>query len=147
MIKILNAIFGFLKYILIFVAFGLTLYIMLGMYMRLNKSMISAISIFIPYLVLLILFCINIFKRQKGVLNNTFYNITCVLAFTTIIFVAARAIWDTSMVLNSIMGYKIDFAYFSDFIVFMKTLLYGLSIANICFMFVKDKDSKEVEVL
>ena len=51
-------------------------------------------------------------------------------------------IFDKNMVLSEIMGYGINFSYFSDFLSFMKVLLYGLSIANIFFMFQVKKEKK-----
>ena len=119
-------------------SFGLFLYIVLSMYDRVNKSLIECIDLFIPYLLVLILFIINILFQQTTVTKNVFYNLTCCLAFITILVVCLRTIYDKNMVLNEIMGYGINFSYFNDFLAFMKVLLYGISIANIFFMF-KDK--------
>lgn len=135
MIKILNGIFRFLKYILWFVAFGMTFYIVLGMYTRLDKNMIQSISLFVPYFILIALFVINKLCHQDQIINNIFYNLTCCLALLTIIVVALRALFDTNMVLNKIMGYDINFFYFNDFLMFMKVMIYGLCIGNIFFLY------------
>lgn len=134
MIKLLNIIFNFLKFVLFFISLGLTLYIIMVMYARLDKSMVASINIFIPFLLLLICFCLNMFFRQSMINHNIFYNVTCFLVFSTICVVNIRTIWDYNMVLNEIMGYNINFSYFSDFLVFMKIMLYGLVISNIIFM-------------
>ena len=138
--KIINWILLVLKYILFLGAFASSFYIVLSMYRRLNKDMIESISIFIPYAILLILFFINIIFRQKSVNQNIFYNLTCCLVFVTTIVVSIRSIYDTNMILNKIMGYNINFIYFGDYIMFMKLLIYGLSLGNILFMFhIKDR--------
>lgn len=140
--RILNGLFFVLKWILLLSSFAITFYIILSMYDRVNKSLIESIDLFIPYVLILILFMINIFLKQDSVSKNIFYNLTCCLVFTTTLVVGARAIYDKNMVLNEIMGYGINFSYFNDFLAFMKVLLYGLSIGNIFFM-VHEKEKKE----
>ena len=132
--KIINWILLVLKYILFIGAFASSFYIVLSMYRRLNKDIVESIDVFIPYAILLILFFINIIFRQKYVNQNIFYNLTCCLVFLTTILVGIRAIYDTNMILNKIMGYNINFIYFGNYIVFMKLLIYGLSLGNILFM-------------
>lgn len=140
--KILNMFFYILKHLLLIVAFVMTLYIIVYMYERLNKSLTEAVRVFLPYLVIFILFCINLIARQKGIINNTFYNICCTVVFATFCYCGYRAIFDKSMILNEQMGYSIHFNYFSDIISPMKIMLYGLSVANICFMFQARKKEK-----
>lgn len=147
--KMLNTIFLILKWILIFIAFAFTFYIVLSMYDRLNKNIIESLNIFIPYIILLILFFINAFIKQNNIIKNIFYNLTCCIVFIVILLVCIRTIYDSNMLLNQLMGYKINFYYFNDFLIFMKILLYGLSIANVFFMFdFKIKDSStNIEIL
>ncbi len=150
MLKIFNGLFLVLKFILLFISFGLTLYIMLAMYDRLNKNLMESIDVFLPMLLLVIVFVINVIFRQSSVNKNIFYNISATVVFSTIVFVAYRAIFDTNMILNSVLGYDINFVYFDDFIPFMQTMIYGLIIANIMFMINLDKkkiiENKRVEV-
>ena len=143
--KILNSIFLVLKFILLILSFGLTLYIVLSMYKRIEKNIIESLPIFIPYIILLLLFFINITMNQKSVNKNLFYNLTCCLVFGCICLVGVRAILDKNMLLNEIMGYDINFSYFSDFISFMKIMIYGLIIGNVCFM-VHERESEELEI-
>lgn len=119
------------------------------MYDRLNKNIIESLNIFIPYIILLILFFINAFIKQNNIIKNIFYNLTCCIVFIVILLVCIRTIYDSNMLLNQLMGYKINFYYFNDFLIFMKILLYGLSIANVFFMFdFKIKDSStNIEIL
>lgn len=149
--KMINAILLGLRYVLFLGAFAISFYIILSMYRRLGKNMIESINIFIPYAILLIIFFINIIFRQKSVNNNLFYNLTCCLVFSTTIVVGIRAIYDTNMILNKVMGYNINFIYFSDYIAFMKLLVYGLCISNLLFMIcLKEKSvqaKNNIEVL
>ena len=143
--KILNGMFCVLKYVLLISAFVSTLYIVIYMFQRLEKDLTQAASVFIPYLLLFILFCINLVGRQKSVNQNIFYNICCCLVFATITYCGYRAIFDENLLLRAKTKYGIDFNFYNDFIAPMKTMLYGLSIANICFMFHK-KEEKAPEI-
>ena len=141
--RIFNGLFYGLKFLLLIGAFGLTLFILIRMNIRLEKDMMSILPQFIPFIILLVLFIINMILRQVGVSKNLFYNLTCCLVFTTIILVGCRAVLDTNMVLNAKYGYGIDFNFFDNFLPYIKIMLYGLIIADILFMF-REKD-KEIE--
>lgn len=150
MIKILNLIFSFLKFILLIISFGVSFFIVISMDSRVGRSIMSSIYIFLPFVILLVLYTVNYLFHQKAVTQNIFYNITSVLVFIVINFVCYRAIFDKQMVLNEIMGYGINFSYFEDFLPFMQILIYGLIVSNIFFLISANrnmvKDSK-VEVL
>ena len=137
--KIFNYMFYGLKFLFLIGAFGLTLFIMIRMNVRLEKSMSTVIPVLIPFILLLIIFIINIAFKQKSVTNNLFYNITCCLVFATILFVCYRAMFDTNLVLSEKYGYGIDFNFFDNFIAYINIMLYGLFIADIFFMF-REKD-------
>ena len=145
MTSIINKIFGILKYILLIIAFVLTLYIIIYMYHRLNKSLIQAYKIFIPFIMIFILFCTNFLFNKKKVQKNLFYNITCCLVFSLIIFVDYRTIFDTYMLANTKLGYNINFNYFNDFLIPLKIMLYGLSIINVLLM-INFKSKKNLTV-
>lgn len=142
--KIFNGLFYGLKFLLFVVAFGLTLLILIRMNMRLNKDFTSIISEFIPFVILLILFIVNLLFKQKNISKNLFYNLTCCLVLSTIIVVALRSLLDTNMVLNEKYGYGVDFNFFDNFIPYIKIMLYGLSIADILFMF-REKDNDKIK--
>lgn len=145
MTSIINKIFGILKYILLIIAFVLTLYIIIYMYHRLNKSLIKSYKIFIPFIMIFILFCTNFLFNKKKVQKNLFYNITCCLVFSLIIFVDYRTIFDTYMLANTKLGYNINFNYFNDFLIPLKIMLYGLSIINVLLM-INFKSKKNLTV-
>ena len=110
--KILNIMFIILKYILLLGAFAITLFIIVRMNARLSKSFSTVIPEFIPFLLIFLLFVINLLFKQKGVNNNIFYNLTSCIVFATIILVGYRAFADKNMVLNEKYGYGVDFNYF-----------------------------------
>lgn len=141
--KILNMFLYILKFLLLLGAFGITLFVILKMNQRLNKDILSSYAVFLPFLILLIFFILNIMLNQKHVTNNLFYNITCNLVFLVIIVVGLRALFDTNMVLGERYGYGIDFNYFDNFISYLKLMLYGLCIADILFMFHIKEDKKK----
>ena len=143
--QIFNYMFYLLKFLLLIGAFGTTLFVMMRMNMRLDRNIVDSLHIFIPFIVLLVVFIINIIFKQNGVTNNLFYNLTCCLVFATVLFVGYRAIFDTNMVLNEKYGYGIDFNFFDNFIAYMNIMLYGLSIADIFFMFKEREKSKKIE--
>lgn len=142
--KIFNGMFFGLKFILLVAAFALTLFIMLRMNLRLNKPVTTLIPTLVPFLVLLIIFIVNIIFKQSGVNKNIFYNLTCFLSLLTIVLVSLRALFETNMVLNAKYGYGIDFNFFSNFISYIKIILYGLIVCDILFMF-KEKDKVNIK--
>ena len=145
--QIFNGLFYFLKFLLFIASFALTLFIIVQMYRRLGKNIMESVKVFLPYLIIILLFVVNLFAKQESVTKNIFYNLTCTLVFTTIILVGLRAMYDSNMVLREQLGRNINFNYFGYFIPFMKIMLYGLSISNIFFMFTGKSRKKKKEIV
>ncbi len=141
--KVINIILSLLKYVLLIAAFALTLFIILKMNMRLNKSLADSVFIFVPYGILLLLFILNGFLNKKAITENLFYNLTSVLVFCTNVVVGLRAIFDTNMLYNAIQKMGVNFNYFNDYLAFNRIMLYGLIIANIVFMFIPNDVENE----
>ena len=137
--KIFNWLFYGLKFLLLIATLGLTLFVFIRMNVRLEKNMMSVLPELIPFVLLLILFIVNMIFKQKGIKENIFYNLTCCLVLATIVCVALRAVFDTNMVLNEKYGYGVDFNFFDNFVSYINIMLYGLSIANVLFMFKNTK--------
>lgn len=135
MIKIVNTFFSFLKIILLLASFVFSFFIIVNMYRRLEKNMVEAIFNFVPFILLFILFAINIIFKQKSVNNCFFYNITCCLVFGMVLFAVYRTFFDRNMVVMIRLGYDINFNYFADVIAPMRAMLYILSVSNILLMF------------
>lgn len=134
--KVINILLIFIKFLFLLISFVLTFNIVLRMYERLGKNYIESIPVFIPYIVLFLLFSINFIFRQKRVNNCIFYNITCCLVFAMLIFCGYRAMNDEYMLLYIRLGdYHINFNYYADIIAPMKVMLYLLSISNVILMF------------
>ena len=98
--------------------------------------MIGAIYNFIPFVLLFILFAINLMFKQKKVIECTFYNITCCLVFIMILFSVYRTFFDRNMVAMIRLGYDINFNYFADMIAPIKAMLYILCLSNVLFIFI-----------
>lgn len=140
--KILNILFYVLKFILLLAAFGMTLMIIVQMNKRLEKEFMTTIQVFIPFVIITLLFIMNLILKQKSVSQTLFYNLTCCLVFMVIILVGYRSLTDSNMVLNEKYGYGIDFNYFNNFIAYLKIMLYGLCLGNLFFM-VHDKQEEK----
>lgn len=134
MTRVINGILSFLKVILLLVCFIFSFFIIINMYNRLEKNIVEAIPNFIPFVLLFILFAINMIFRQKSVNNCLFYNITCCLVFGMILFAVYRTFFDRNMVVMIRLGYNINFNYFADAIAPMRAMLYILSACNILLM-------------
>ena len=145
MIKIFNGLLNIVKMLLLLVCFVLTFYIILRMYQRLDKNIINAIPNFIPFILLFVLFSVNLIFRQKQVNQNSFYNVTCVLVFIMLGFCIYRTFYDKNMIILERLGYDINFNYFADVIAPMKVLLYGLSVANILLILSDAKFIKKIK--
>ena len=79
--KLLNILFCIFKYIFFIISFISSLYIVIIMGVKYNKSYFDIFFMFVPYLILLLLFILNIFLKNDKVNKNIFYNITCFLVF------------------------------------------------------------------
>ena len=139
MVNIINKLFSFLKVILLLVSFVLVLYITMYMYYNLEKQPLGSdfmefFSNLIPFVLLLIIFVINLVARQKSVNNSIFYNLTSVVVFAAIIFMGYRAMFDQNMVLWHKTDYHINFEYFADQLSQIKVMVYGLIGANVLLM-------------
>lgn len=142
MIRVFNKFLSFLKYVLLLVCIGLTLYITLKLNLRLGKSLTSSIPTFIPYGALLLLFILNYSIERTSISKNIYFNLTCCLVFTSNIVVCLRAIFDTNMVFNGIQKLGVNFNFFNDYLSFNKIMLYGLILSDIIFMFIPNKKNK-----
>lgn len=135
----MNKVLSVLKVILLIISLSFVIYIIVGMNYRLNNSLFNCILYLVPFVILLFIYVLNFIFKQDRINNNLFYTLTSLLVFCVIIFICIRTIFDKGMLLNTILGYGINFNYFSDFIVFMEIMLYGLIISNLLFMLNKKK--------
>ena len=129
--QMINKIFCYLKVLLLLACFVFSFFIIINMYQRLGKNLVDAVFNFIPYVILFLLFSINIVLKQKSVNDNMFYNITCCLVFGMLLFSVYRTFFDRNMVAFIRLGYNINLNYFADMIAPMRAMLYMLSVSNV----------------
>ena len=149
LVRVLNKLLFCLKNILLPILFIATIYIVMFMFKRLGKEVFGSnfvefLEVIIPFILLMILFILNIFMDHKLVKNNLFYNITSFAVMITIFIFCYRALFDKNMYLWHKYGYNINFNYFSDQLAAAKIMLYGLSISNILLIIANylNKDNK-----
>ncbi len=136
MVKILSRLCFHLKNIIIFATLFATIYIIMFMFKRIEKDIFGAnlmefISIVLPFIVFLIISLINIFFKHDSIKDNTFFNITSLIASITIAIFCYRALMDQNMLFWHKYGYNMNFNYFADQLAAVKVMLYGLSIADV----------------
>lgn len=146
--KILSKLFGFLKYILLIASFGLVFFGIIKTYVRLEKPLTDAIDIFIPFVFVLLMYIINMFKKNKYVTDNLFFNFVSVVVFIVIIIIGLRSLLDTNMILWHKYNTEFNPAYFADNLSLVTSLLYMIGAANvllfICGLVDRDKKKKIV---
>lgn len=142
-----SRLLGFLKYVLLIISFALVFYGIIVTYRRLDKSVIEALPIFIPFFVLLVVYIVNLFVKNNIIRNNLLYNAVSILVFATVILVCLRAKFDTNMVLY--YKYAIDFnpAYFADNLSIIQMMIYTLAGSNVLLMLSTLFDEKKVKVV
>ena len=140
--NILSRLFNALKYLLLVISFVLVLFGIMAMYKRLDKSMTEAIPLFIPFILVLIIYIVNIFIKSNIIRDNLLFNFTSVLLFVAIIIIGLRAKFDTNMLVYYKYGIEYNPLYLSDNLSTIKTCLYVLFGSNLLFLlslFFEDK--------
>ena len=132
--KILSRLFNVLKYILLIGAFILIFLGIIYTYRRLEKNLVEAIPVFLPFALLFITFIVNAFIKRSDIKNNLFFNFTTCLVLIAIIVVGFRALTDKNMLLY--FKYKINYnpLYLSDNLSTIEVMLYCLFGANVLFL-------------
>ena len=129
--ELLCKIFSFLKYILLIVSFGLVFYGIINTYGRLEKPLTEAISIFVPFGVVLLLFLINLFTRSKYTSTSLLFNFVSVFAFVVIIIICLRSMFDTNMILFHRYGIDYNPSFFADNLSVICAMLYMIGASNV----------------
>ena len=126
MINLINKVLFYGKTILHIIVFCLTLYILLRMYDYYNDGVMNIMMVFLPMLLVLIVFVISFFFDEGN--KNTFFNIANFIALLSIAIICLRTLFDKNM----IMGIKdnINYYYFQNQIKQIKILSYLIFIGN-----------------
>lgn len=140
----LSRFFNILKYLLLVGAFVLTLLGLIYTYRRLEKSLIEAIPVFLPFILVFLLFIINLFVKKSTIKDNLLFNFTSCLVLIAIIIIGLRAKFDTNMLL--FYKYKINYnpLYFSDNLSTIEMMLYCIAGASILFLIIDILNNKKV---
>ncbi len=127
---VLSKLFGFFKYILLIVSFGLVLYGIMVTYNRLGKPLTDAISTFIPFGFVLIMFIVSLIVKNNDN-NKLLFNFVSCFTFIIIIVICLRSMYDKKMLLY--YKYQINFnpAFFADNLSAVHMMLYLIGIANV----------------
>lgn len=134
---ILSKLFGFFKYILLIIAFGLVLYGIMVTYSRLEKSLMEAINVFVPFGLVLVTFLLTLILGSKKISKNLMFNFVCCLTFTVTIIVCIRAMFDKNMILYYRYQLNYNPAYFADNLSAIEVMLYMIAASNI-FLLISD---------
>lgn len=132
--KVINKILFYTKIILLLVAFIITLYILLIKVDTYKESALSIISLFIPMLLLSIVFVFSLFLNVGK--NNLFFNIACVLVLLSIIVIDYRTIFDGNIISKT----KFNMYYFDLFVNKIKIMLYLTFISNVLLIIYEKKN-------
>lgn len=148
--EILCRFFGFFKYILLIVAFGLVFYGIMITYGRLEKPLTEAVDVFVPFAFVLLIFIVTLIVKSKSVGENLLFNFVAVFVFIVIIIVCLRAMFDTNMILFYRYGIDYNPAFLSDNLSAIEAMLYMIGGANVvlllCDFIKREKKSKKVEI-
>lgn len=128
--KILAKMFGILKILLFILSIMSVLFGILSTYSRLEKSLLDAISVFIPFILLLVIYIVNLFRRDSKINDNLLLNFVSCIVFAAIIVFGVRAKLDTNMVLYHKYGINYNPSFFSDNLTFVVSMLYCLIVSN-----------------
>lgn len=149
--EILSKFFGFFKYILLIISFGLVFYGIIVTYGRLEKSLTDAVDVFIPFAFVLLTFIITLIVKSKSVGENLLFNFVSVFVFIVIIIVCLRAMFDTNMILFYRYGIDYNPSFFSDNLSAIEAMLYMIGGSNVilllCDFINRKKKTKETEIV
>ena len=133
--KLMNRILFYTKIIFLLIAFTSTLYILLVKMDLYSLPITSVISLFIPLLLVLIVFVFSLFLNIGK--DNTFFNIICILVLLAILLINYRTIFDNNIISNT----KINIRFFDNNSNKIMIMLYLVFISNIL-LFIYDKKKK-----
>ncbi len=134
--KIINKILFGVKIIFLLISFVITLYILFMRMDLYDLSFLSIFSLFIPLLLVLIVFVFSFFLNIGK--DNVFFNLACVLVLISIIIIDYRTIFDSNIISNT----KISIHYFDLAIGKIQIMLYLTFIANVL-LIIYDKKTIE----
>ncbi len=146
---VLASLFGFLKYLLLIISFGLVFFGIMTTYSRLNKSLLDAIGVFLPFALVLLVFIISMIMHSKLSKSKLLFNFVSCLVFVVTIIIGLRSMFDKNMLLY--YKYQINFnpTFFADNLSAIEFMLYMIFVSNvlliICDILKKKKNNNDLK--
>ncbi len=131
--KLINNILYYLKIIMLLITFTVTLYILLIKMDVYELSALSIFPLFIPLLLLLIVFVFSLFLNIGK--SNLFFNFVCILVLLSIMIIDYRTLFDSNIISKT----KININFFDLSLVRIKIMLYLTFISNVLLMIYEKK--------
>jgi hypothetical protein len=146
---VLASLFGFLKYLLLIISFGLVFFGIMTTYSRLNKSLLDAIGVFLPFALVLLVFIISMIMHSKLSKSKLLFNFVSCFVFVVTIIIGLRSMFDKNMLLY--YKYQINFnpTFFADNLSAIEFMLYMIFVSNvlliICDILKKKKNNNDLK--
>ena len=123
--------FGFLKYILLIVSFGLVLFGIMTTYSRLEKPLTDAFGVFLPFGLVLLTYLITLITSNELSKSKLLFNFVSCFAFVVTIIIVLRSMFDKNMLL--FYKYQINFnpTFFADNLSAIKVMLFMIFVSNV----------------
>lgn len=143
---VLAKLFGFLKYILLIISFGLIFFGIMTTYSRLEKPLTDAVSVFLPFGLVLLSFIATMIMNSNLYNSKLLFNFVSCLVFIVTIIIGLRSMFDKNMLL--FYKYQINFnpTFFADNLSAIEFMLYMIFTANvlliICDLLTKSNKAK-----
>ena len=131
MSNIFSKVFFFLRYILIVIAFLLIFMGIMFTYQRLEKSLSESISVLLPFVLVFMVFSINLFVSKKSCSENLLFNFGTFLILIVVVLIGLRAKFDTNMLIYYKYNISYNSAYLADNLAMIDSMLYIVFASNI----------------
>lgn len=128
---ILARLFGFFKFILLVIAFGLVLFGIMTTYSRLDKPLTEAIGVFLPFVLVLLSFLVTLIMGSKLANSKLLFNFVSCLVLIVTIIIGLRSMFDKSMLLFYKFQINYNPTFFSDNLSAIEVMLYMLFASNV----------------
>ncbi len=151
MIKIFNYLLNFIKIVLILVSFTLVSYISLFMYKDLNKDilhnyLLEFSLILLPFIILIFIYIYTLISKNKTVNENMYFSLVNFICLSAILVICLRTIFDKNIVEYYLHDVSISYNYFTDYLSFIKVMIYSLIISHLL-LIIKSKSIKKKELM
>ena len=145
MSNIFSKLFFYLRYILIVVAFLLIFWGITFTYQRLEKPLSESFNVLLPFVLVFVVFIVNLFVAKRDCSENLLFNFGTVLILLVVILVGLRAKFDTNMLIYYKYNISYNSAYLADNLAMIESMLYIIFGSNVLFIIGNCFNKKEKE--